>query len=160
MLSKEQAIAKYELQPLSEEGGYYRRVYESPEKNAAGRRYAASIYYLLEAPDFSCFHRIDCDELWHFYDGNEIVLHLISADGCLQTTVLGSALQEGEVVPYVYIPRNSWFAAEIKDGKGMAMIGCTTIPEFLFTTFEVKSRTALINDYPQHAALITRFTRV
>ncbi len=89
MLTKEQAIAKYKLQPLSQEGGYYHRVYEAPEKDMAGRRYAACIYYLLQAPDFSCFHRIDCDELWHFYGGNEIVLYLIDTDGQLANDSVG-----------------------------------------------------------------------
>lgn len=159
MLTKDEAIAKYKLEPLAEEGGYYRRVYESADKNADARRYAASIYYLLQAPDFSCFHRIDCDELWHFYGGSDIALYLIDSNGQLQKTVMGSALQAGDAVPYVFIPRNSWFAAEVKDGNGLAMIGCTTVPEFLFHTFEVKPRAELIADYPQHVEIITRFTR-
>lgn len=159
MLTKEQAIQKYKLEPLVGEGGYFRRIYESVEMSPESRRYAASIYYMLEAPDFSCFHRIDCDELWHFLGGAEIVLYQIFPDGQLVETVLGNALSEGAVEPYLLVKKGTWFAAKIKDDKGYGMVGCTTVPEFLFTTFEAGTAAELKQSFPQHAELIERMTR-
>jgi len=159
MLTKEQAIKKYKLEPLTPEGGYFRRIYESEPMNAASRRYAASIYYMLEAPDFSCFHRIDCDELWHFLGGTEMVLYQILPDGQLTETVLGDALSDEAVMPFALIKKGTWFAARIKNNNGFGLVGCTTIPEFLYHTFEAGTAAGLNKLFPQHSELITELTR-
>ncbi len=58
------------------EGGYYREVYRSPgtipslalPDRFAGRRvFSTSIFFLLRDDQFSAFHRIKSDEIWHFY---------------------------------------------------------------------------------------------
>ncbi|MDT7920921.1 MAG: cupin domain-containing protein [Meiothermus sp.] len=58
------------------EGGFYRQTYLSPESIAhphlpprySGQRpFSSAIYFLLEHPDFSAFHRLQSDEVWHFY---------------------------------------------------------------------------------------------
>ena len=57
------------------EGGYFREIYRSPEhyekmpsRYTGSRNFSTSIYYLLEGNQFSAFHRIQSDEIWHFYD--------------------------------------------------------------------------------------------
>ena len=71
------------------EGGWYRRVYESAVLREDGRPLLTSIYYLLEAPDFSALHRLKSDEQWHFYAGSPITIHELSPAGELTATELG-----------------------------------------------------------------------
>jgi uncharacterized protein len=66
------------------EGGYFTEAYRSDRRvvGAAGDRSAiTSIYYLLSGDDFSAFHRIRSDELWHFYEGADVAIECIGADG-------------------------------------------------------------------------------
>ena len=61
------------------EGGYYRETYRSDGQidvpGAGGvvpRHISTGIYFLLEKDDFSAFHRIKSDEMWHFYAGQTL----------------------------------------------------------------------------------------
>ena len=65
------------------EGGYYARTYESkslirkdalPESFTGDRYISSSIYFLLKGNQFSAFHRIKSDELWHHYDGSGLCI--------------------------------------------------------------------------------------
>ena len=72
------------------EGGYYRATYKS-ELTIAGtalpldfhgdRSASTAIYFLLEGKDFSAFHRIASDEVWHFYFGSALVVYVIDPGG-------------------------------------------------------------------------------
>lgn len=71
-------IEKLQLQKHPE-GGWYKEVCRSEEMIPASalpagfsdsRRFSTSIYYLLEGNDFSAFHLIKSDEIWHFYNGD------------------------------------------------------------------------------------------
>src|SRR5437763_12439148 len=86
--------AKYWIDKLSliphPEGGYYRETYRSnlsiPEEalpaQFTGRRLVSStIYFLLEGENFSAFHRLRSDEMWHFYYGGPLVVHTIGEAG-------------------------------------------------------------------------------
>ena len=73
-------IKKLELQPHPE-GGYFKEVYRSdelaskealPDSFGGDRNFSTAIYFLLEAHDFSAFHRIKSDEIWHFYSGTSL----------------------------------------------------------------------------------------
>ncbi|HMP88333.1 MAG TPA: cupin domain-containing protein, partial [Lacibacter sp.] len=72
------------------EGGYYVPTYRSTEQVPAAalpprfggdRSFSTGIYFLLEGGDFSSFHRIASDELWHFYDGCGLEIFVIHPDG-------------------------------------------------------------------------------
>ncbi|NMG57193.1 cupin domain-containing protein [Geitlerinema sp. P-1104] len=78
-------IETLDLVPLPEEGGLYRELYRSdelipqsalPERFGGDRTYCTSIYYLLENPEFSAFHRIQQEEIWHFYEGSPLTLFI------------------------------------------------------------------------------------
>lgn len=59
------------------EGGYYKETYRSDESILTAehlkRNVSTGIYYLLKEHEFSAFHRIKSDEMWHFYDGTGIL---------------------------------------------------------------------------------------
>ena len=68
------------------EGGYYAETYHAAESIDAAalparftgtRIFSTAIYFLLESGSPSHFHRLKSDELWHFYTGSAITLHLL-----------------------------------------------------------------------------------
>jgi hypothetical protein len=70
-------IAKLGLEPHPE-GGYFRQTYKSelilpkeslPTEFAGARAASTAIYFLLEGENFSAFHRLRWDEIWHFHLG-------------------------------------------------------------------------------------------
>lgn len=161
----EEIIEKLGLLPHPE-GGYYKETYRSPgeidkpclEARYNGKRnHSTCIYFLLTSEHFSAFHRIKQDEIWHFYDGSPIELHTISALGEHKEYIIGRDFSKGEV-PQLVVPGEHWFAAQIIDKEGYALVGCTVSPGFDFEDFELPSRKDLIGIYPEHQELIARFT--
>jgi len=156
-------IDKLQLLPHPE-GGYYKEVYRDKrivkkealaEKFHGDRNYSTAIYYLLEKRDFSCFHRIKSDELWHFYTGGSINIYYLK-QGELHTLKLGINIDNDES-PICMIPKNTWFAAEPAIETEFALMGCTVAPGFDFNDFEKASKKDLKNyliDYPDINRLI------
>ena len=65
------------------EGGYFRQTYRAEltidAPGFAGPRAASTaIYFLLAGEDFSAFHRLRSDEVWHFYAGAPLVVRSLS----------------------------------------------------------------------------------
>lgn len=133
------------------EGGRFRRVYESDLKFDGARPAMTSIYYLLEAGDFSALHRLKQDEQWHFYHGSPITIHEIDPSGIYTATTLGHDGFQHTV------KAGTLFGATVEEGY--ALVGCTVVPGFDFTDFELPSRAELLSDYPQHTEVIMRVTR-
>lgn len=164
MISK--IIKELKLQPHPE-GGYYRETYRS--KILVGEDYLAnemkgsracctSIYYLLEKDDYSAFHRIKQDEIWHFYLGSDIKLHYIDKKGKYGMLLLGTNFYNGSS-PQIIIPAGYWFAAELSNKESFALVGCTVAPGFSFEDFELANGDALAKQYPEHKVIIEQLTR-
>ncbi|PIB34087.1 hypothetical protein BFP72_00910 [Reichenbachiella sp. 5M10] len=146
------------------EGGYYKETYRSTDSIQlaspfdGARNYSTCIYYLLTSETFSAFHRIKQDEIWHFYQGATIDLHLIHPDGRHELIEIGHDLGMGQVPQYV-VPAGVWFAAEVNELDGYSLAGCTVAPGFDFQDFELADREELITKFPLHAELIRQYTR-
>ena len=138
------------------EGGYFVETYRSGLRVDcdAGRRHAlTSIYYLLEGVSFSAFHRIKSDEIWHHYRGAPVTVEVIDVDGELRSLSIGDGHRwQAAVRPGV------WFAAHLERPEGFALVGCDVAPGFDFNDFELASGAALLEEFPQHAAVIQRWT--
>lgn len=143
-------IKKLDLLPHPE-GGYYREVYRSPllaDFDTPGIRYndkrnaGTSIYYLLEKDNFSGFHRLKSDEIWHFYCGSDIIIHLIAPDGEYKKILLGTSDPEICYLQFI-IPAGIWFSAELADKTGYGLTGCNVFPGFDFRDFELGSEKEL-----------------
>ena len=148
------------------EGGFYKETYRSEgeinsdslTENYTGiRNYSTCIYFMLTSGNFSAFHRIIQDEIWHFYEGSTISLHTISKEGNYQKIAIGKNFSKGEVPQYV-VRGGDWFAAEIEANNAYALVGCTVSPGFDFEDFELTPRQELLKLFPQHKAIITRLT--
>lgn len=146
------------------EGGYYNEVYRSgeiilpehlPARYKSSRNFSTSIYFLLDGKQFSAFHLLQSDELWHFYDGCTVIIYIINQKGELDIKRLG---KKKDCELQVAIEKQNWFAAELEDKKSFALFGCTVSPGFEFDDFQIGSRKLLTEKFPKHEKLIRTFT--
>ena len=149
------------------EGGYYRVTYQSdltivqdalPSMFHGDRSASTAIYFLLAQNDFSAFHRIASDEMWHFYAGSALIVYVIDPEGNYSELHLGPACEAGEVFQAI-VKAGCWFASRLKDPAGFALVGCTVAPGFDFADFEMAKRSELTATYPKHRNLIEELTR-
>ena len=166
METLEALIEKLELQPHPE-GGYFKETYRSeevisktclPDVFQGERNYSTGIYYLLKSDDFSAFHRINQDEMWHFYLGDSITLSMISEEGILTTIEIGNDVLKGQSPQFV-VPKDYWFAAKVQRPNSYSLVGCTVAPGFDFNDFELASCKELVDKFPQHIEIIKTLTR-
>jgi uncharacterized protein len=139
------------------EGGYFTEAYRSAAEvvaDARTRSAVTSIYYLLTGDDFSAFHRLKSDEIWHHYEGADVAIECIDPSGSHRQILIGAAGARQAA-----IPPGVWFAAHLTEPNGYALVGCDVAPGFEYVDFEIASRRALRAANPRHAAMIERFTR-
>ncbi len=147
------------------EGGYFRETYRSSERVRCGdgrvRSASTAIYYLLRGSDYSAWHRIRSDELWHFHAGTPLDVHVLTADGKLVTHRLGNPLDHPHAVFQATVPANHWFAAErVPAGpEDFCLLGCTVAPGFEFSEFELAQASDLAATFPAHSGTIHRLSR-
>lgn len=149
------------------EGGFYKETYRSEGTIPQGelgkyfsgdRNYSTGIYFLLTSGNFSAFHRIKQDEMWHFYEGDPLIIHMIDEKGSYSSQVIGLDLSNGQVPQFV-VPKDVWFASEVLDKGTYSLVGCTVSPGFDFEDFELADRETLSNKFPDHKNIIERMTR-
>ena len=128
----DEIIAALGLAPHPE-GGWFRETFRD-EAEANGRSHGTAIYYLLKAGEASHWHRVDAAEIWHWYTGDTLALHL-SSDGKTSTTHhLGPDFATG-ARPQLVVPTGVWQAAEPLGA--FTLVGCTVAPGFDFAGFEM-----------------------
>ena len=125
-------IARLELRPHPE-GGHYRETFRDSCPDTQGRARSTAIYFLLARGERSHWHRIDAVEIWHYYAGSALTLH-IADDGSQHSVRLGPDLAAGEV-PQAIVPARAWQAAE--STGDWTLVGCTVAPGFEFAKFEL-----------------------
>ena len=133
MMRAEELIAQLGLQPHPE-GGWYRQVYKSAERvtrqaDGADRSALTTIYFLLVEGTSSAWHRVDSDEVWHFYEGDPLEL----------STKTESVVLDATNRVHV-IPAREWQSARPL-GK-YTLVGCTVGPGFEFEDFEMNPERA------------------
>jgi predicted cupin superfamily sugar epimerase len=133
-------IKKLRLRPHPE-GGYFRETFRSKEsipasalpKRFKGRRaFSTAIYFLITKGRPSHPHRIQSDEIWHFYDGGSLVLAMESPRGTIKKIRMGKtgALQ-------AVVPAGWWMSAHVARGS-CVLVGCTVAPGFDFQELELR----------------------
>ena len=125
-------IARLELKPHPE-GGHYRETFRDTRLDADGRARSTAIYFLLARHERSHWHRIDAIEIWHYYAGDALTLHIAEGGG-VRRLKLGPDLAAGEV-PQAIVPAHAWQAAECTGD--WTLVGCTVAPGFDFAKFEM-----------------------
>ncbi|QQC63478.1 cupin domain-containing protein [Paraburkholderia ginsengisoli] len=159
---KDELIRRFGLKPHPE-GGFFSETYRSAVRvsrdgdgSEQTRSASTAIYYLLCDGAHSAWHRIKSDEVWHFYAGESLNVHVLDANGALVTHTLGNTLTHPDAVFQAVVPAGLWFAAECADPATFALVGCTVAPGFEFSEFEIADVEALKAEHPRHAELIAR----
>lgn len=148
-------ISALGLAPLPGEGGFFRSTWRSPT--------ASAIFFLLTPDDFSALHRLEQDEIWHFYAGDPVEhLRIDPATGAAHRARLGSEVLAGEE-PQRLVPAGWWQGARLDPAgpgrHGFTLFGCTVSPPWEESGFTLGGREELVRAFPAHADLIRRLTR-
>ncbi len=163
--SAEYWIDHLELLPHPE-GGFFRETYRSnvkieatgsPDRFGGSRNASTGIYFLLRSQDISHLHRIDADEMWHFYAGSPLTVHMIDDFGEYSAHKMGANPDAGEMFQAV-VPAGRWFGSTIDAPESYALVGCTVAPGFEFSGFEMAKKSDMFQLFPQHAELLERIT--
>jgi hypothetical protein len=164
-----EVIELLRLEPLPEEGGYFRQTYKSSENippTALPARYrqemslSTAIYFLITPADFSAMHRLNSAEVYHFYLGDPVELLLLYPDGSGEVVRLGQDLPAG-VRPQQVVETGVWQGARLQPGGpyGFALMGTTMAPGFEVSGFELGSAATLSAHYPAFSAQIAARVR-
>ena len=149
-------IARFGLQPLPVEGGWFRRYWRAPA-DADTPDGTAILALLTDEPDgFSQFHRLTIDEIWHFYLGDPIELVVLDPGGTSRHVRLGPDVASDDEVVAV-VTAGSWMAAQTI-GQ-WSLFGTTMAPGFSSACYEGGDRERLIAGWPGERDAIVALTR-
>lgn len=152
-MNSQKIIRKLKLKPHPE-GGFYRETYRAKKRLSDGKAASTAIYFLLRSRDVSHLHRIESDELWHFYAGSD--LEII----CLQKNRAALKIKLGPNGPFqAVVPAGVWFGARVLKKNSYALVGCTVAPGFEFRDFEMGERARLLKQFPRAANEIRSLTK-
>jgi len=148
-------IASLQLLPHPE-GGWYRELFRSPHAvqptdGRPSRSALTTIDFVLQRGQFSAWHRVRSDEVWHLLEGEGLDLWLLPPQGGpLQQMRLSATTVRRHVVPADW-----WQAAE--PVHAFAYVGATVGPGFDFADFTFgRQSTQLQSDLQQHAPSLQR----
>lgn len=184
-MTAQQVIDQLGLIPLPQEGGMHLQTYISRQtiEGQQGRAAGTAIYYLLTPGTFSHLHRLDGDEVYHFYLGDPVEMLELLPDGTARRTILGQDLLHGQQVQHL-VPAGNWQGSHLlgeraSDGSmsnacrmtaaagspdqdegacGFALLGTTMCPGYSQDGYEHGSRNELLAAYPDARDLILELT--
>ncbi len=161
----ERIKAKFKLQPHPE-GGFFGAGYRSqefiraddlPNRYSTPRNLYSSIYFMVTNVHSSRLHKLKTDEMWHFYMGDPLTLHLISEGGQYSTVELTNEFEKERF--QFLVKRNTWMAASCNSTEhNFSLAACTLAPGFEFDDFELGNRADLQTAYPHLADVIFKFS--
>lgn len=134
----------------------FRRTWQSRQE-LNGRPMGTAIYFLLTANSYSHLHRLPADEVYHFYLGDPVELHLIDPCGQVHRIVLGTDLANGQV-PQAVAPAGWWQGSRVVPGGQYALLGTTMSPGYADEDYEHAGADALKTQYPNAAEVIDLLT--
>lgn len=147
------------LEPLDQEGGYFRRTGEAATVLPGGKRAWSMIYFLVTPDGFSAMHRVAEDEIWTFHAGDPLESLRLKPDGTGEWVKLGLNLAHGER-PQDVVPAQAWQGTRLAPGGRWALVTCVVAPEFRPGDFELGGCEALVAAYPAFADGIRALTRL
>lgn len=147
-LTAERVIEIMGLEPLPEEGGYYRETFRSPRRLAGsalgedysgGRDALTAIYFLVTAESHSAWHILPSDEVFLWHAGAPVSMLRLPAEGAADPVLLGAELTAGQR-PQAVVPGHVWQACRLADPSAepaWALLSCLVAPGFDFADFHV-----------------------
>jgi predicted cupin superfamily sugar epimerase len=135
------------------EGGYYREMVRSNQQVQQGERTRSAgtaIYFLVPEGQLTSWHNVASDEVWHYYEGDPLVLEWLDAAGSFHRSILGPT-EEGQR-PQHLIPAGCWQRAYCTGS--FTLCGCTVSPGFEFEDFTMLDPADLAKHFPDHKEVI------
>jgi uncharacterized protein len=163
-MNADDIIRKLRMQPHPKEKGYFVETHRSSEKIGweglpsrynGGRHHSTAIYFLLKKGGFSEMHRLQSDEVFHFYLGSPAEMLLLFESGDGKVLRFGNNLELDEA-PQIVVPRNTWQG--MKTLGEFTLFGCTVSPGFDYADYQSGNRQTLIREYPAFADRIRELT--
>jgi uncharacterized protein len=145
------------LEPLDQEGGYFRRTGESATVLPGGKRAWSTIYSLITPEGFSALHRLATDEVWCFHAGDPLESLRLKPGGSSEWVTLG--LNPARERLQDVVPAGTWQGTRLAAGGRWALVTCVVAPEFVWSDFELGDRARLEAAYPAWAGDIGALTR-
>lgn len=148
------------------EGGFYKETYRSKDvilQSELSSRYngdrtaSTAIYFLLRSEDISHLHKIDSDEMWHFYAGSALTVHMLDEAGLYTNYSIGADPEKDQAFQAV-VPAGIWFGSTVDTPDSYALVGCTVAPGFEFSGFQMAKKADMLLAYPEHTKLLNRIT--
>jgi len=167
MITTDQIKSLLNLKPHLTEGGFFVETYRSseyisrnslPDRYDSDRSLGTAIYYLLTPETFSAIHRLQTDEIFHFYLGDPVEMLQLWPDGSGRIFTLGHDILNG-MEPQIIVPRGIWQGARLRPGGRFALLGTTVAPGFEFNDYESGRRETLVASHPQFRDLIVALTK-
>lgn len=163
-------IELFKMQKIPDEGCWFVQTYRSAETIQPGAlppRYGTAhptgtaIYALETRENFSALHRLETDEVYHWYAGSALEMLLLHPDGHGETLILGPNVFRGER-PQIVIPHGVWQGSRPVESAGpdaYTFFGTTVSPGFEYGDFRLGNRAELLKAFPSCAAQISALTR-
>jgi predicted cupin superfamily sugar epimerase/mannose-6-phosphate isomerase-like protein (cupin superfamily) len=165
-----QLIDHYHMQRIPQEGAWFSLTYSSEDQidgaalppRYAGHAHVAgnAIVLLATRSDFSAMHRLQTDEIWHFYGGSPLEMLLLYPDGHGRKVTIGPDFLAGDFQQFT-VPHGVWQGSAPRGSSDGAysFAGTQLSPGFDYADFEIGYRDELQREYPAFAADIGRLTR-
>lgn len=149
-----EVVESLQMGRLPVESTFYKSTYIGETDAQTNNPKSTAILALYSENPLSCslFHKLKHDEMWHFYAGDPIQLHLIYPDGTYQKRILGDSIENLQFV----IPKDVWQAGELVPGGNWGLFGCTMSPGFVGAEFTGGYAAELIELAPQYEDIIKR----
>ena len=139
----EDVAERLRLHPLPEEGGLFRETHRDANSSA--------IYFMLIEPMVSALHRLNGDEVYHWYAGSPLDLLLLHPDGRSEQVLLGPDVLGGQH-PQYRVPAGVWQGSS--STGTWTLVGTTMAPPFDWHGFELADVDALAARHPKAATRI------
>ncbi len=152
-------IKMFDLEPLTIEGGYFRRTYTSIETlENSDNNISSTIFYLITPENFSSMHKlIRNDEIFHFYHGDPIEMLMLHENGKGEVVTISND-PDNNFNPQHIVPKGTWQGSRLISGGKYALLGVTVAPAYIDDDFIVGDRHKLINKYPDFEKMIIKLT--
>jgi predicted cupin superfamily sugar epimerase len=157
-LNIEQIIKHFDLSPLPEEGGYFKRTYQAKDSimlERGERKVGDGIMYLITKDQFSGLHKLLCDELWHFYAGDPVEQIIFNEEKIYERELGNKDFFKHS--PQGLVPANYWQATRLKDGGEWALLGTSAFPAYDHSDFMMGDISYLTSLHPKNKERILRY---
>ncbi|MHC4924933.1 MAG: cupin domain-containing protein [Planctomycetota bacterium] len=159
MATADEIIKALSLEPLPQEGGWFRETVRTGDRAADGiHPRATAIYYLITPTSGSAPHRLVSDEMFHHYAGDPADLLLLHPGGAVERVTLGPDVVAGQR-PQKVVPAGSWQSLRCHGSQGWSLLGTTMAPGFVPGDVEMGDAEALSSRWPDAADDLSRWRK-